>query len=364
MRVLHCIWRMNIGGAEQQLVLIANALAAQSVDVHVVTVYAGPNDGPIGSSGATSHRLRAFGKYDPLLLPRLARLCWRLRPDVVHTWLTQMDILAGAAAELLSIPWILGERSVAAAYPPNLLHGARAVIGARADMIVANSEGGREYWRKYVKNEARLRVIPNIVPLTDIEKARPEVEGFGQAGEVILFVGRLSVEKNLNLLLDALAMVMKAHSVTAVFCGDGPLRGPLEQRARALGLTDRMFFLGFVTNVWSWMKRASVVVNPSMFEGNPNAVLEAIACGAPLVVSDIPGHRALVDDCSAWIIDPASTESLAAGLVAALTDRAEARARAARARQLIASRSADEIATRFKDVYREAARPGRAEVMV
>jgi len=111
------------------------------------------------------------------------------------------------------------------------------------------------------------------------------------------------------------------------------------------------------------MKRASVMVNVSVFEGNPNAVLEAIACGTPVVVSDISGHRDLVDDRSAWIVDPTSTESMRAGVLGALSDRVEAGARAARARQMVASPSAEEVAASFEAIYRGIAHAALAEAV-
>jgi glycosyltransferase involved in cell wall biosynthesis len=358
MRVLHCIWRMGVGGAERQLGYLTTGLVHRGIDVHVATVYGGDNDHILK---AASHRLAAAGKYDPLLLPRLIRLCRQLRPDVVHTWLTQMDILGGAAAEVLSIPWVLSERSTGAAYPPSLLHRIRARIGSRADAIVANSNGGREYWRQFVKNGTKIELIPNIVPNDEIDAA-PILRGEWDEEEIVLYVGRFSAEKNLERLLQALTAVMKHRKTKAVFCGDGSMRPAIEQRARELGIADRTRFLGSVDNVWSWMKCASAVVAASVFEGNPNAVLEAMACGTPLVVSDIAAHRDLLNEQCAWIVDPQSIDSIAEGLLAVLGDRAEATARAAMSRAAITARSTYEIAARYESVYNEVLLPnhGRA----
>ena len=108
---------------------------------------------------------------------------------------------------------------------------------------------------------------------------------------------------------------------------------------------------GTVSNVWSWMKRAAVVVSAGLFEGDPNVVLEALACGTPLVVSDIAGHRALLDESTAWVVDPHSAATIATGLLAALGDRREARTRADRARKVVASRGWEEITARYVSVY-------------
>jgi glycosyltransferase involved in cell wall biosynthesis len=88
-----------------------------------------------------------------------------------------------------------------------------------------------------------------------------------------------------------------------------------------------------------------------LFEGDPNVVLEAIACGTPLVVSDIAAHRALLDETSARLVEPHSAVAIADGLLAALGDRAEARARADRARAVVAARTSEEIAARYVDVF-------------
>jgi len=341
---------MGLGGAERQLVQLSSGLIARNVEVHVATAYAGYCDEQLTSTGAVSHRFRSLGKYDLTLIPRIILLLRRLRPDVVATWLTQMDIVAGIAARAVGVPWIVCERSAGGAYPAGLLHAVRARVGAHVDGVIANSEGGREYWRQFI-DDARIRVIANIVPLAEIERASAEVDGVSAEEEVILYVGRFSAEKNLDRLIDALAAVLPGRRAKAVFCGVGPLRGAIEQKAAALGIADRTLFLGAVSNVWEWMKRATVVVGVSVFEGNPNTVLEAIACGAPVVVSDIAAYRALVDEHSAWLVDPLSVDSIAGGLRAALDEGTEAKARAQRARAVVTGRSADDIAAQYIQVY-------------
>jgi glycosyltransferase involved in cell wall biosynthesis len=356
MRVLHCIWRMNVGGAERQLILLSEELLRRGMEVHVVTAFPGDNDAPLAATGATLHRLDPAGRYDPTLPLRLAGLVRRLRPDVMHTWLTQMDILGGTAASIGGIPWALSERSSRAAYPPGLLNRTRSLIGARADAVIANSPGGREYWKERIAPE-RITVIPNIVPRAAIQAAPLAVSGAGDGDEVVLYVGRFSAEKNLDRLVDALALVIAQRpAVRAVFCGDGPLRPAIEAQARARGIGGRALFAGRVDDVWSWMKRASALVAVSIFEGDPNAVLEAMAARTPLVLSDIAAHRALVDESSARLVEGESVQSIAAGILGALTDREDAAARASRAAARIGERAAAQIAARYEEVYRNMTR--------
>lgn len=340
-----------MGGAERQLVLLSRELVRRNNDIHVVTVFPGEHDAILAAGGATIHRLQAANKYDPLLLGRMIGLVRRLRPNVLNTWLTQMDILGGIAAKAVRVPWVLSERSARAAYESGILPSIRLRLGARADAVIANSPGGRDYWRSVTSGD-RIHVIPNIVPRDEIEAADAIEDGVHPAEEVILYVGRFSEEKNLGRLIEALAVVLQARTATAVFCGDGPMRPLIEEKAHALGIRDRTVFTGTVTNVWSWMRRASLLVAVSVFEGDPNAVLEAVAAGTPIVVSDIAAHRALVDDSAAWFVDHESVQSIAGGVIAALADRQEAARRAGHARLFLTSRSADGIAQRYEEVYR------------
>ncbi len=331
--------------------LLSAAMLRAGMDVHMVTVHDGALDGPLAATGTQMHRVGSGLKRDPRVIPRLARLIRRVRPDVVNTWLPYMDIAAGAALRMARAPWVASERSVAEAYPPRFLYSARVALVRGANGIVANSEGGRDYWRPFI-DERRLHVIPNIVPRDEIAAVPPAAcAAIPDGAPVVLFVGRFSAEKNIERLLDALGTVMRQRPVWAVLCGDGPLKSAAEARARDLGIGDRVVFAGAVDNVWSWMKRATVLVAVSVFEGNPNAVLEAIAAGTPLVISGIGAHRAMLDETQAWFVDPASVESIAHGVLAAIDSPSESRSKTVRAEDAIASRSADEIARRYEEIY-------------
>jgi glycosyltransferase involved in cell wall biosynthesis len=317
--------------------------------VHVAVAFPGSNDALLEASGCRIHRLRARGRFDPMVALRLVQLVLGLRAGLVQTWLTQMDILAGATATALRVPWILSERSSAEAYPPSLLHRMRALIGRRANACIANSEAGRRYWKRMGFDAARIHVVPNAMPL-DAINAAPPVRRTAPGEALVVYVGRFSAEKNLPLLLDALADLMRRRPARAVLCGDGPMRAAISSRAAALGIAERVTFAGYVSNVWSWLKAADAMVTLSVFEGHPNAVLEGMACGVPLVVSDIAAHRAILDEASACFVGTDAEEVARALETVIAAGRPTERTRRARAR--VEELTIDHIVQRYEEVYR------------
>ena len=356
MRILHCIWAMRGGGAERQLAYLAPALAERGHDVHLALVFPGVNSDRLRQSLCSVHRIDAAGRYDPRVVPRLVMLTRRLRPDVIHTWMTQMDILGGGAARLLGIPWIVSERSVGLNYPPSVLHSIRVAAGRRATRVLPNSVEGANYWQAHGVPPARIEVIPNCVPVRDIEAAQPVVDHrIASDDEVVLVVGRLSHEKNLDTLVIALRQLVRVRPRMKVFfCGDGPLLRALENQVGEAGLAERVVFAGFVSNVAPWLKRARVLVAVSLWEGHPNAVLEAMAAGTPVVVSDIPSFRSVLDEESAWFAPASDASAIANALGAVLASPAEAARRARNAKANLQGASVDVTVTRYEDAYRRA----------
>jgi glycosyltransferase involved in cell wall biosynthesis len=181
---------------------------------------------------------------------------------------------------------------------------------------------------------ARVRLVRNGIRLPDLgalARRRAALRarlGMGRDELWLVFVGRLTREKGLDVLIDALARGVGVHGLLVV--GDGPLRPALE--AQAVAARIRVSFCGYRPDVSPWLAAADVAVQPSRSEGMPFAALEAMAHGLPVVGSRVGGLAGVLgDDVAVPAEDPAA---LAAALRRLVRDPARrgALATAARAR--------------------------------
>lgn len=348
--VLHVIPSFAGGGAERQLVELAAALSRAGVQVHIAYLHGGPNLDAACRTGAALHHLRCAGNHDPRVVLELRSLIRRLRPSVVQTWLLHADVFGGTAARSCGVPWLLSERSSAAMYRRGVKFRLRRWLGLGADGVVANSEGGSQYWR-----DAGFRgknfMVRNIVRASPPEGLLPEP---GAAlGPTILAVGRLSEEKNYSLMLDALELVFsRVPTATACVLGEGPERAALQARIdTSPTLSGRVSLPGYVSDVARRLAGAAVYVSLSRFEGTPNTVLEAVLQACPLVLSDIPAHRELLTRDEAHLVDLADRPGIVEAICIELMQPAVGRSRVARAKARVAEWSAERIATQYLGLY-------------
>jgi glycosyltransferase involved in cell wall biosynthesis len=356
-RLLHLIPNLLSGGAQQQLSYLATEQARAGDDVHVAYLHAGPKLPLFEASGAVLHRLSAHFNSDPGLLARIYRLVRDVNPDLVQTWLLQMDVAGGIASLLRGTPWILSER-VSEDHWARLVSAKvalRRAVARRADAIVSNSRAGDVYWESRAGTRPVRRIIPNALPIGRIDAAARRADlraGLEPGRKVILYAGRLSPEKNIEGLTAGLGVVSRRLPVTAFLCGDGTHEAQARTLVAKLTSSD-VRIVGYSDDVWSWMKEADVFVSVSHAEGHPNTVLEAAACGCPLVLSDIPSHRDVFTEDEAVFVDRRSPPAIAAGLETVLRDPEGARVRAAAARGKVASLSVDGMARSYGELYRD-----------
>lgn len=347
---------MGGGGAERQLAYLARELVRMGWEVHVALLSGGSNFDRLKTSGAVIHMLRGRNNYDPWIFWQLKRVMRLVNPDLVQTWLLQMDIFGGAAARMARIPWMLSERASELAYLKTIKNRVRLLVGRTASAIISNSICGKVYWKHQLGEAVPQYVVPNALPIEEIEQVRAASMhelGLDAQQRVILFAARFDVQKNLDNLILALRQVMCQVRAVALLCGEGPLRSVVQRKLVDCGLSDQVLLIGYIPRLWDWMKRADVFVSVSTFEGRPNTVLEAMACGCPLVVSDIPSHREFLDEQSALLVNPHVPEAIADAIIGVLSASEVAAHRAETARAKAAQWSIPVIACQYDEIYRE-----------
>jgi glycosyltransferase involved in cell wall biosynthesis len=222
---------------------------------------------------------------------------------------------------------------------------------ARRVLCVSSASGDR--LRGFGVDGSRIVCVPNAVapaprplPLVD-----PRAEFSIPAGApVAVAAGRLSAEKGHRFLVEALPRVPRLH---AVVFGSGREREALGVRARTLAVSDRIHWAGFRDDVLPYLAAADVVVNPSLTEGLPNVVLEALSLAAPVVATDVGGVSTLVRDGeTGWLVPPGDARALARALGAAIADREAAHRRGEAGRLLVGREFSFQIqAERLMGIY-------------
>lgn len=353
--ILHLTPSLEGGGAERQLSLLVAEQARRGCIVHVGIRRGGVYETSVRRSAVTVHTLGDHKGPSPILLTKIDALIRQTRPNVVQTWLPQMDVLGGFAALRNSVAWILSERSSHLGFRRfAFLDWTRSRLARHARAIVANSMGGSAYWRAQLGCAVPIFRISNAIDFDGIHAAMStSKEGADVGPQRLLVVGRLAPEKALDVVIESLRQVPASVDFHVSIVGDGPLRAAVQGMIDAAGLGRRCTVLPFLADWWRMLSGAAALLSMSTFEGQPNVILEAMAAGCPLIVSDIPAHREVLDDDSATFVPSGNATALAAAVAAVLADQESARRRAARAVQRIAGLTIEAAATAYDSVYQQ-----------
>ena len=291
---------LDRSGAEKQLTLLATHLPRDAFSISVLTLdRAGPYEEDLRDAGLGVTVLGKRGKFDPRVFGRLRTHLASTRCDILHTWL----FAANSYGRLLRRPpagmkTIVSERCVDSWKRGWQLWLDRRLI-PRTDRLIANSQSVADFYVEVGYPRDRIRVIPNAVesPERGHESRLALLEQFGlpQDARLIVHVGRLARQKRVDDLLWA-AQVLRQAEPRAYFLivGDGPERARLERHARDVECSEHVRFLGQRDDVTDLLPMCDVFWLGSDFEGMSNSLMEAMSCGLPVVVTNIPPNRELV----------------------------------------------------------------------
>lgn len=296
-RVLFVVPHLEPGGAERVVTTLLKALSRERFELHLALVVSRGRLLEEIPADVEVHDLAAGRvRWAPLRILGLVR---RLRPDVVFSTLGYLNFALLLLRGLLPsrTPVVVREAVAASSqisgYPrERLWRAAYRWLYPRADAVVCPALGVIEDLVEHfgVPRE-RTRYIPNPV---DVEHAAAEAakgdSPYRGRGPHLLGVGRLEPQKGFDLLIEAFARLAERHPEAQLWIlGEGQERGLLEARAAKRGLGDRVHLVGHVANPQRWMRHADVFVLSSRWEGLPNALLEALACGTRVAAFDAPG---------------------------------------------------------------------------
>ena len=227
----------------------------------------------------------------------------------------------------------------------------RKVLYQRADVVTANTDGVRQSL-ECLPNLQRLELLPNPLPRKD-DSLHVANAADGIRPEAFVTVARLVPQKGIDVLIRALALMTGSASQWPVFLvGDGPERPALESQAVVEGVAHRVHFEGFRSDPEVLLAAASVFVLPSRFEGMPNALLEAMAAGLAVIVTDAsPGPLEVVEHRRSGIVVPSEDPHALAKAMSELVEDVDLRNRLGlAARDRLAALDWPQVETQWRSV--------------
>lgn len=365
MRMLLAISTLKSGGAERVMATLADAFARRGHHVTLLTLDASSADSLQVASGVERIGL---GRYEAarswmawlsnvIRIIEIGAVVDRVRPEVVISFIAEMNVLTIIACARRRVPVLVSER-----VDPRFHRMSRLWDWLRwhtypyASGLVVQTSAVAEWLTASKPRMPTVTVIPNPVrPLTHRpERAPPSARAY------LLAAGRLTYQKGFDVLINAFSLLVRQGvDLDLVIAGEGGERSALLRLAAQLGVAERVRLVGHTPDLEGWMTAAFAFVLSSRYEGFPNVLLEALACGTAAIATDCPsGPREILDSGAAGLLVPCEDPAAIAHAVMTLHTDPDLRARLRRLGPGLVGRfSIDAVVSRWESLMRRAVCP-------
>jgi glycosyltransferase involved in cell wall biosynthesis len=359
LKIALCIGSLEVGGAEKQLCRLAVELAALGHEVNVLVLYKrGPLMGYLQKMEIPYHGLfpeHEFSTWRSInriyrwmfFLVKSIRLLRKLNPDVVHAWLFHAYATILPVSFLLNIPVrISGRRGLQSSLRTSwITNVVTKVSNFCATSFTANAQGVAD--DIIITENVERTKIKCITNGVDIPSGTSDCGGLNPTGIVV--ANLIHYKGHMDLLRVLPSLHGRFH---IVFVGEGPMREEIENEIQALGLSNIVSLLGFCEDPIDLLLKSQFLILPSHSEGMPNAILEAMACGLPVISTDVGGVKELISEEGGFIVKVNDRTAMIEG-TQALIDNENFRASAgAFNRQVAENFSWEEVSITYSRHYK------------
>ncbi|AFY52861.1 glycosyltransferase [Rivularia sp. PCC 7116] len=356
------IYSLSSGGAERVISILANYWAEKGWKITLLTLVSNQdipfykldsriNQVALGIAKESPNKI--FGLWNNLNSIRILRSAInQSQPDVVISFMDTVNVLTLLATKGLNIPVLISERNnPIKSCTEGIWTKLRKWTYPSADAIIVQTQRIQNYFQ--LQLQKRILIIPNPVVLPSIARGKNLQTTCEKADKLLIAMGRLEEQKGFDLLLQAFAKLEdKYPQWKLVILGEGSLRPQLELLREQLELTERIDLPGRVKNPHEYLQRADLFVMSSRFEGFPNALCEAMACGLAVISFDCPtGPREIISHGRDGILVP--NEDLPALTVAMenlMSDEKERQRLASNAPKIVQRFNLESVAQKWEEL--------------
>ena len=359
MNVICYVNTLSDGGAERAMSVLANGLARLNHCVTVVTDYCTPNEYPLDQSVSRNvldgelGDISSKGRFKRTLkrIAQLRHLCKRKKADILISFMSDANMRAIIATSFLKTKNLIsvridpriGYKNPMKAFLAKLLYPA-------AEGCVFQTEDAQMWFSKSVQRKSR--VIFN--PVSDVFFSN---QGMPLKEKRIVSCGRLSKQKRFDLLINAFDQICDVFpEYTLEVYGVGDLKHQLQEQITNLNRADRIRLMGRCEDISNAIKDASLFVLSSDYEGLPNALMEAMALGLPVISTDCGGGGAsalIHEGVDGWIVPCGDSKALAKAIDTCLSDPVEAKKRGDKAGEKAKGFSAECVVAQWEAYLKE-----------